>query len=291
MRFLINPVAYLYEQDGASIKQIVFVPSSGRNDQAPEATIAERGEDNEPSLYVPQDDALEPEMRQEIGPFQQQSQIRTIVLKRGERLNWGTSFEFVPYNDSKIRCKNAPAFRQKVADLHKQLMSLPSETIIRLIKKEYDNAFGKSPKSRNVISLFLYAGPVHIKNRAVCRAIAFECCPGRRHNEFQLRPERASVIYTGDGYLNTNTRIQRFRDFLGLDRFRHTLCLQVMHHGSNKNWKTGLADMFRPSFSVFSSDPTHSRLRHPDPEVLHDFWPYSPIQVDKHRELLINCWF
>lgn len=291
MRFLINPVAYLTEQDGTSIKQIVFVPSIGRNDRAPETTFTEREVDNVPSLHVPQDDVLEPEMRQEIEPFQQQSQIKIIVLKRGQRLKWDTDWEFVPYNDSKVSCKNPSAFRQKVAELHKKLISSPSETAIQLIKKEYDDAFGKSSKSRNIISLFLYAGPMRIKKRPGYHAVAYERGPGQRRREFLLRPDRASVIYTGDGYLNTTSRIQRFRNFLGLDRIQHTLCLQVMHHGSKNNWQTRLADMFKPSFSVFSSDPTHRLLHHPDAEVLHDFWPYNPIQVDKHRDILIHCWF
>ena len=42
----------------------------------------------------------------------------------------------------------------------------------------------------------------------------------------------------------------------------------------------GLAKKINPGFSVFCSNPTDGRYNHPDGDVVKDFLPYNPIQVD-----------
>lgn len=53
-----------------------------------------------------------------------------------------------------------------------------------------------------------------------------------------------------------------------------------MHHGAKPQWHAGIAAKLNPTASIFSSDPAHEVYKHPRPEVLRDFWPYHPIQVD-----------
>lgn len=70
----------------------------------------------------------------------------------------------------------------------------------------------------------------------------------------------------------------------------HTAFFQVMHHGSRRNWHQGLAAKIQPSISLFSSDPAHRRFKHPDGEVLRDFWPYGAVQIDRERDYRFDCW-
>jgi hypothetical protein len=55
-----------------------------------------------------------------------------------------------------------------------------------------------------------------------------------------------------------------------------------MHHGASANWYPGFAGEFPGAISIFSSDPSNKRLGHPHADVLRDFWPYFPVQVDKN---------
>jgi hypothetical protein len=61
-----------------------------------------------------------------------------------------------------------------------------------------------------------------------------------------------------------------------------------MHHGARGCWHTGVAKALSPYFSVFSSDPDRSPLKHPHAEVVRDFLPYGPVQVDKKQLFTIN---
>lgn len=98
--------------------------------------------------------------------------------------------------------------------------------------------------------------------------------------EHGLTPFNAgSVLYTGDGYLNTPERFDSLQVFLGTARMNGLALSQVMHHGSRFNWHVGLADKIWPVISVFSSNPDHQRYRHPRTEVSADFAPYGPLQA------------
>ena len=69
---------------------------------------------------------------------------------------------------------------------------------------------------------------------------------------------------------------------------------QVMHHGAENNWHSGIAAKLAPSASIFSSNPAHKKYRHPHAQVLRDFWSHFPIQVDKeigfHLVGLVERW-
>jgi hypothetical protein len=104
--------------------------------------------------------------------------------------------------------------------------------------------------------------------------------------------QRANVIYTGDGSLDTQRRWESFRDYIHPQRAVGSLVLQVMHHGAQGNWRPGLAGDILPHVSVFSSDPLHRRFRHPHPPVLKDFGAVSRVaQADRRRGVGFAAWF
>ncbi|MGV0954832.1 MAG: hypothetical protein ACOYBR_11020 [Fluviibacter sp.] len=288
-RFLLDPAAYLNEQKGVRVEQIVFVPNTRKSDSAPEITRSAISNNSEPLFNVPTEDAPNEDIRAEINPSRQ-SRIKVSVLKRGKRLSWGTHWEFLPYNDSRVSCRDPKLFRQKALALKDSLIHSKSPDDLKKIKQTYDTEFGKTSKSRNIISLFLYIGLMNAKHSVICHAIVRKNDRSQRWAEFLLKTTKAAVIYTGDGYLDTDSRIQRFKKFYGPYRFKQALCLQVMHHGSKNNWQPGLAGTLQPHLSVFSSDPERAPFNHPDGEVLRDFWPYTPVQTDKQQYLTIDCW-
>ncbi|MNR22530.1 hypothetical protein D3C85_1394890 [compost metagenome] len=150
--------------------------------------------------------------------------------------------------------------------------------------KEFD--FNGHEENKNLISLFLYAGPTESCTADVYARHLWEpYWYWRWHNSRDwvepIPTCTGSLLYTGDGYLDTDARFASMRAFLGPHRVKSLAALQVMHHGARANWHTGLADKIRPELSVFSSNPLHRGYRHPHTEVLEDFAPYRPLQASK----------
>lgn len=93
--------------------------------------------------------------------------------------------------------------------------------------------------------------------------------------------DNLAQLATGDGYVDTPARLAALqRIYAQGRRLERAGLLQVMHHGARPNWQPGLAAVFRPAASIFSSDPSYAH-GHPDPEVLRDFWSWWPVRVDK----------
>ncbi len=129
------------------------------------------------------------------------------------------------------------------------------------IRDSYDKNFGKSSKKRNIISLFLFAGPTSSRIRRGKYIVAWKeqtnivtYCHGNI---------RDCILYTGDGYLHNKGRLEELTSYLGQSRIQRIGCLQVMHHGARGCWHKGVASALSPSISVFSSDPNRSRPGHP----------------------------
>lgn len=99
------------------------------------------------------------------------------------------------------------------------------------------------------------------------------------------------MLYTGDGYLDTMMRIEALLRFVGNARISRTAVFQVMHHGAEANWTSGVASAIAPWFSVFSSDPNHRGCRHPHAKVLRDFWLCGPVQVKEDSDAEIHVWW
>ncbi len=160
---------------------------------------------------------------------------------------------------------------------------------LKALKKHYEKTY-KTSQERNAISLFLYAGG-NSQRRWVpcgCGCSRLRHAPGlgdRLHWTCTCRHRRASVLYTGDGYLNTVDRWNRLAQYLGPARVKDLFASQVLHHGARGNWYPGLAASIGPYVSVFSSDPDHKRFRHPHEEVVEDFGSIGgrTAQVDRRR--------
>jgi len=300
--FLLNPVAHLLAQDGPGIEQILFVPPSGG--QSPEAT----------DLPPPDPGRFDPDFRGDPGldfhggkPDDSDEweilanrvqtsakQTQVLYLPRGEALRVGSLWEFVPYNDDpehEIPTMFRFAVRQERHRLLHSISRRSRNNALRKLRRVYDAQFGDSSYDRNRISLYLYAGPIYDTWRDTWLGDAQRTLGlSVSRTVFRLGPqgtEDCSIIYCGDGYLNTPESLQRLSGYLGKTRIQRTAAFQVMHHGSEFNWHKGVAAAVAPKISIFSSDPARKQLGHPHAAVLRDFWPYGPCQVDKERGITI----
>jgi len=141
------------------------------------------------------------------------------------------------------------------------------------LEATYDATFGKGSGPRNRISLFLYSGPVD--HRFKLQSI-LSSHPVGLHEE----TTRFSQMYTGDARLKTKREWKDFEQFFQPGkRLANSAILQIMHHGSKANWQSGIASALIPAASLFCSDPGN-RPYHPHAEVLREFWPHFPVQVD-----------
>lgn len=282
MGFFVEPTAFLASLPDADIGHIVFVPPatrdsvSGNDSPPPDDTLPGLAADLEKGVS-------DHEAEHSDTPFQVHS------LKAGGRLVAENAFEFVPYNDAYVHERSDPAFvrwvRKESATLLKRTASATDRvSALDRIRDKYDERFGRTGMARNVISLFMYAGP---SSGAICCTEACQLHAGAtRHVHSAHSPiVRASILYTGDGYLNNRTRLMKLSKYLGSSRIQRVACLQVMHHGASASWHPGVAASLQPTFSVFSSDPNTKNLGHPHAEVVRDFLPYCPLQVDRKREV------
>ncbi len=166
---------------------------------------------------------------------------------------------------------------------------------LRKMKRLYDERFGDDSEERNVISLFLYSGPVYPSWSEASLIDFCQYCLSKPISSSQWinwlvceesrgrGRSKASVLYSGDGYLDTAAKLVRLLQYLGPERSAVVGVFQVMHHGAAPNWHKGVASAIAPHVSVFSSDPDRKARAHPHAEVLRDFWMYGPVQVDKVR--------
>jgi beta-lactamase superfamily II metal-dependent hydrolase len=278
--FFIDPVAYLRGIPGNEIEEIIFVPGVGPEDIAgePEGPIAPEGDPAGPreGRLEAEIGELPPEARGDptVEPNIIQPMQRARFLAPGGRVVSPDLWEFVPYNDVSMLPKATPAFITEAVRLATILKDDKAhrEQALKDIKAHYASTFGSSAEEKNIISLFLYSGPIGRR----LRLAGFSANHAVNHPEL---PDRFAQIHTGDGTLN-KIYYPGFRDFFRKGkRFEKMGIVQVMHHGSRRNWAKGIADKLRPVASIFSSEPC-GHYFHPDDDVLRDFWPYHPAQVD-----------
>ena len=294
LRFFVDPVAYLREADIRGVRRLVFVrggSSEGRrNGESP--PLPDAGEQRS----LPDGEFL---LEFESRPFDEAGAApsgaqgnlgQVLEIDSGSPLYLAALWEFVPYNDIDQGTVLNSSFKEEVGLIADRLRKAPSDAArgkaLDDLKLRYDKQFGKGSKSRNVISLFLYAGSIHPwysegrSNFSVEHSSKGDIATYQRARSTGGRM-RGSILYTGDGYLNTDARMLSLKDCLKKHRIESVAVLQVMHHGANGNWKPGVAATLDPLFSVFSSDPSAKKPGHPHAEVLRDFWQHAPIQVDK----------
>jgi glyoxylase-like metal-dependent hydrolase (beta-lactamase superfamily II) len=285
-QFFLNPVAYLRGIEGADIEEIIFVPASEPGDGAsapddPEPPILPEGEEIEwtwPPVgelhaetgVVPTEAVGDPAVEED------EQGKKPVFLKPGGRIVASGFWEFVPYNDAERKYQADAKFissAEPLLELVKNDLTKRNKAFGDL-KSLYIKTFGPSPKDKNIISLFLYSGPISTRLQldTVLTSHLVEC---------PAITTRYAQIHTGDGTLKGDhyTRFESF--FKGATRLQKLGIFQVMHHGAKPQWHAGIAAKLNPTASIFSSDPAHRSYKHPHAEVLRDFWPYHPIQVDK----------
>ena len=288
--FFINPAAFLSRIDGARINRIVFVPPSEGTvpeDEGDQPEGAPALDDLRLSYRIEAIEKLTEDQRLDLTEGHRQSQDFAGLLAPRERLKLSNFWQFVPYNDQGLAGQAKPAFMEKVASLRGVLLDRTNRTrqkeALDLLRGAYDSCFGDSSKARNAISLFLYGG---MTSRCAWLTDFFHL--EVEHYSSSCGRQRTicgghsmSILYTGDGSLNTSERLDGLQTYLGsfCNSRNGVAVFQVMHHGAESSWMPGVASVFQPQVSVFSSDPSGCRYRHPHANVLRDFWGYGPVQA------------
>lgn len=304
MSFFVNPVAYLTGLEDVSIERLAFVPGSGR--EGPAAPPEDPTQIPEPTdapwpLSI---EAQQPDGEEMLADFLHFSQgeraqrMQVRLLRAGSSLRVAKVWEFVPYNDVELAPSVNKEFRDSVTRRREVFLRANNKeawkAALAELREAYDKHFGR--RKRNLASLFLYSGQLGAHHSKYLY-LAYENWEpdgdsptiwywrGRQ----LLSKNRTSALYTGDGYLDTPDRLDRLIKYVGDKRIKQLTCLQVMHHGSRRNWHEGVARQLAPDTSVFCAAPDHKRFRHPHAEVVRDFLQFGPCLVDKSHGLTV--WF
>ncbi|MCX7047075.1 MAG: hypothetical protein NTX50_16505 [Candidatus Sumerlaeota bacterium] len=294
MSFFINPVRYLTSLGDNRIGRILFVPPSGNEGPSMSGGMPPSPDLSEDNFNIDFQSGEPPE-KNEFGSTSESGKSSVNYLKKGSAISISKYWEFIAYNDDP-EDEIPESFREKVKAESSNLLreGIPNSQrnqTLKELKNIYDSQFGGKSEQRNAISLFLYAGPIYSNQGFYTLGrCSFELCefpfrfPHRHwHHLWPVSLGACSILYTGDGFLDTTNKLSRLVNFLSQARIDRTGVFQVMHHGAKRNWHKGVAEAIKPIVSVFSSDPHHKKLGHPHAEVLRDFWPYCPVRVDKRE--------
>jgi hypothetical protein len=295
MEYFLNPIAFLREIGGNNLGRIIEVEPGEEDGPAFES---EGGDfPREPDLgdapWKLKAKTKLQDVEEKSGADADKNVTQKETLASGQPLTVQGLWEFCPYN-AKRRDERTPDFRAMVEELRDKLLNTVNaadrDAALANLKATYDGEFLGNERQRNIISLFLYAGPVYPTWQEYKIVSPFLTSPpfypGRYPCYYRVHPhapghtQKCSILYTGDGYLNTSKCFNSLNSSLGANRMPNLGVVQVAHHGSRTNWHLGLAAKLNPVFSVFSSDPMRGNTYHPHAEVLRDFWPHSPIQVN-----------
>lgn len=285
--FYLDPVAFLAGGDREGrIGEIVFVPSSEPEDSPPSEPEDFEGGPSGGEIDLKVERGDPPDEAADDPAATSHAGVQVRFLRPAGRILAPLLWEFVPYNDANLSPSATPAFLAAAAPLLTTLLHDPIDRANALtdLKAVYDHNFGSTSELRNLISLFLYSGPLG-------RLRSQPGTPGARAAHPSPEHNRCAQIYTGDGTLDAGPRFDAFeRFFSGSGRLARAAFFQVMHHGSRRNWHEGIAAKVRPSVSLFSSDPAHKHFGHPHGEVLRDFWGYGAVQIDRKTGYQFDCW-
>jgi hypothetical protein len=284
MGFFIDPVTFLSGEVPDRFQSVLFVmPSTGPGPsyEADPPTDPEPGFD-EDGLGKAQDwgEPGDPDDLELSG----RGGANTRTLGQGRKIQFGWWWEFIPYNDPETSPSDLVGFRAIVGAYREVLLngvSAARKDALRDLRRFYETTF-PGHSAMNDVSLVLYGGAmgrwqgqIYCDCHSIWGLLGGECHCWKRHES------RAAIMLTGDGNLSSVTKWANLESYLTAKRAKQTSVFQVAHHGARANWHEGLATLVAPVTSVFSSDPTHKH-GHPHAEVLRDFWPFRPVQVDQH---------
>lgn len=278
--FLVNPTRYLERAANGGIQRMLYVrPGRGREGQVV---------DDDENLDVTVDAPLPTYFRHEEPPPDVSSGGPTAVsvLPAGSAIRVDTFWEFVPHNDQQFAPRGKSVFVDAV-ERHRAVLlgsgGVKRDEVLGELKRTYNKQY-KTSHDRNVISLFLYGGPILGSMVGTCECLrSLKCrCPFSCLLDVS-ESRKGAVLYTGDGYLDTEERLTGMIEAFSETRVSRIHTFQVMHHGARSSWHAGIAGRLNPTVSVFSSDPTRRDWRHPNQAVLREFWEYGAVQVDKRQ--------
>ena len=284
VQFYANPARFARERWGA--ERVLFVeggsPSGDTNEARQDNQNREdqpdnqNREDQDSSIQVPGAELLDPELSSDAAP---ESGILPAGSVLGVKMHGKIVWEFRPYNDQHLASKLNANFEDGIAKLRDALLNC-DKIAIEKAKKLYDRTFGKTAQPRNEISLFLHG--IH-KSSQVIETYA---SVGHGINRRPSDKHPLSILYTGDGFLNTQQRVDEIKKL----PLQNLTVLQVPHHGARKSWMTGLGAELAPRHSVFCADPERIKPGHPHGSVLVDLLEHGPAIVDKRSNFCI-CQF
>lgn len=312
-RLFVDPVGYILAQDGGErIGRIVLVPPSDGEGAPPPPDEPDEdvepprpdGEEGELELRIDADE-IDPtaaaEMMIQTGPT---ASVEVKMLRQGGRIWLDAMWEFVPYNNAELAPPDLDDFRNEVVARRDALLrvgeawrhgrDLRNEkaclSAIEELKLYYDLEIGARAKERNLISLFLYSGPL-FKPPSPAETVIGIYAYSRDWGYRRHYVDRFAQLFSGDGYLNNDRRFSDLEKHISRRRLDRVGVFQVMHHGARANWHKGVAAKLKPKISVFSSDPNRGNTYHPHAEVLRDFWPFCAVQVDDTSGLDVTMYF
>jgi hypothetical protein len=285
--FITAPSRYIQGTDGIQVDRLTIVLPSGLTGPRDDNDGDPRPWGDDPIDIVPKPS----EPPEEIGAFDNLggAGIRIEWLAQGSSLKVCNAWEFVPYNDLSTVVRATPPFRQHAKQLADQMINATCDATRAAIKDQivawYGDHHGTTAPEKNLISLFVYAGPLVKPNRVrlgqLSHRIPPECslrsASRRRHRSpYSPAPMRIThaILYTGDGFLKKPEQLSDMLNYFGPARNEQPKVVQVMHHGSRSSWHQGVAEALAPEYSIFCAYE-HGLYRHPHDDVWNDFGGYG----------------
>lgn len=281
--FITAPSDYIQRTEGLQVDRLTVVLPSGSEGPRSDIEGDPRPWEDDPVEIVPPPS----ELLEEINAFDNLggAGIQIEWLAQGASLKVGNVWEFVPYNDASTVARATLPFRQHAKHLADQMISATCENARKEFKNKivewYGMHHGTTAPEKNLISLFVYGGPLFKPHR-----VSFGEFSRRFFYKFwqynaphplywplsypKFPQFTHAILYTGDGFLKKREQLSDMLNYFGPLRIHQSRVLQVMHHGSRSSWHPGVAGALSPTFSIFCSYKP-GLYKHPHSDVWDDF--------------------